>query len=841
MKKTTKKEKGEQITTDEKKAGRENDSKFTELFEHLSQGVFFQNADGRITEINQAALRMMGLSREQCLGRTSFDPGWKVVDEQMSEIPPAEHPSMVALKTGKPVHDFFLGLFNPLTRDINWLIVNAIPRFRQDEQEAFEVFVSMHDITDRFRMENESSKQDHLLNRIFDVLPVAVWLTDPAGRVIRGNAEGLKIWGKDLTFPFDRFEEFRAMRLPDKITVEADDWAVLHTLRDRSTIEEVLEIRSFDEKIKIITNFTTPLEDEDGNLLGAIIVNKDLTDLYRALDQQRKQYDLLKIAGETALFGGWSVDLRTNICTWSDEVARIHEEEPGFSPLVEQGINYYAPEYRESITDIFTKCASEGIPYDEVMQIITARGQKRWVRTIGKPETNEQGKIVKVYGSFQDVTRVKSAEEELSMLDKQLKFHVENSPLAVIEWDHEFRIRKWSQEAENIFGWTETEVLGKKPGDFNIVHEDDVPLTAELIDELLSGREVKNISNNRNYTKDGEIKHCRWFNSAMVNSKGELLSVLSLVHDVSEEIRIGERMRAADRIFNHSLEMMCIAGFDGYIKTLNPAWTRTLGWSREELMERPFIEFIHPDDRDHALSAGEFMSQGKEINRFENRYRCKDGSYKWLLWNSYNYPDEEIIFGVAHDITESRAMMQELRESEEKYKTLIEISPDAVFINFKNTVIYLNPFAVKLFGARVAEDIIGKKPFDLFHPDYHDAIRERIIRMSEEGISSPLLEEKILRLNGEIVDVEVTATLFPYKGETAILVILRDITERKKSENQLRELTSKLEVKVREKTAELNERITELERFREATINRELRMKELRDEIKLLKDQLKQK
>lgn len=716
MKKTTKKEKGEQITTDEKKAGRENDSKFTELFEHLSQGVFFQNADGRITEINQAALRMMGLSREQCLGRTSFDPGWKVVDEQMSEIPPAEHPSMVALTTGKPVHDFFLGLFNPLTRDINWLIVNAIPRFRQGEQEAFEVFVSMHDITDRFRMENESSKQDHLLNRIFDVLPVAVWLTDPAGRVIRGNAEGLKIWGKDLTFPFDRFEEFRAMRLPDNITVEADDWAVLHTLRDRSTIEEVLEIRSFDGKTKIITNFTTPLEDEDGNLLGAIIVNKDLTDLYRALDQQRKQYDLLKIAGETALFGGWSVDLRTNICTWSDEVARIHEEEPGFSPLVEEGINYYAPEYRERITDIFTKCASEGIPYDEVMQIITARGQKRWVRTIGKPETNEQGKIAKVYGSFQDVTRVKSAEEELSMLDKQLKFHVENSPLAVIEWDHEFRIRKWSREAEKIFGWKEEEVLGKKPADFRIVYEEDVERTSDVIKELLSGREVKNISANRNYTKSGELIHCKWFNSAMVKQSGELLSVLSLVHDITEEIRLQEKMKSSERIFNHSMEMMCVAGFDGYFKVLNPAWTKTLGWSIEELLSRPFVDFVHPDDRELTKSASEKISTGHSIVSFENRYKCKDGTYKCLLWNSHPYPEEEITFGIAHDIS-----------------------------------------------------------------------------------------------------------------------------ERKMYENQLKEMTNRLEEKVEEKTTELIDRISELERFREATINRELRMKELRDEIKLLKDQLKQK
>lgn len=109
-----------------------------------------------------------------------------------------------------------------------------------------------------------------------------------------------------------------------------------------------------------------------------------------------------------------------------------------------------------------------------------------------------------------------------------------------------------------------------------------------------------------------------------------------------------------ERFFTVSLEMLCIAGFDGYFKRLNPVWEKTLGYSTAELCSRPFIDFVHPDDREATIAEAQGLAQGLETISFENRYHCADGSYRWLLWNAAGLPDARVIYAAATDITERK-------------------------------------------------------------------------------------------------------------------------------------------------------------------------------------------
>ncbi len=141
----------------------------------------------------------------------------------------------------------------------------------------------------------------------------------------------------------------------------------------------------------------------------------------QALEALRESEALLKTAGRTARFGGWRVNLAEGRVVWSDEVACLHGKEPGYAPSVEEGISFYAPEWRERITQVFTACAREGAPYDEELEIITAQGQRVWVRTLGEAIRGADGAIVQVQGSFQDITDQKRGEAERQRLYEQAR------------------------------------------------------------------------------------------------------------------------------------------------------------------------------------------------------------------------------------------------------------------------------------------------------------------------------------------------------------------------------------------------------------------------------------
>ncbi|MGO9209380.1 MAG: response regulator [Terriglobales bacterium] len=128
------------------------------------------------------------------------------------------------------------------------------------------------------------------------------------------------------------------------------------------------------------------------------------------------------------------------------------------------------------------------------------------------------------------------------------------------------------------------------------------------------------------------------------------------------------RSEVANRFLGLSVDMFCVAGFDGYFKRLNSAWQKTLGFETHELMAKPYMSFIHPDDQKTTSEEAQKNAQGETSIEFENRYLCQDGSYKWLLWNAVSDPKRGYIYAVARDVTERKCAERELQESEERLR-----------------------------------------------------------------------------------------------------------------------------------------------------------------------------
>ncbi|HEY9850072.1 MAG TPA: ATP-binding protein [Leptolyngbyaceae cyanobacterium] len=191
-------------------------------------------------------------------------------------------------------------------------------------------------------------------------------------------------------------------------------------------------------------------------------------------------------------------------------------------------------------------------------------------------------------------------EKSLKQAHQQLAFHVENSPLAVIEWNHQFRVQRWSAQAEKIFGWAAREVLNKSWDELEFVFDEDFDEVTQVITHLLNGTQTRNTCHNRNYTKDGSVVHCEWYNSALLDNAGNLVSILSLALDVSNRKKAEAALRASEAlyagIFNHSAEaifLLNVSPDEKFIfETINPTSELVMGISAGDIRGKTPAEVV---------------------------------------------------------------------------------------------------------------------------------------------------------------------------------------------------------------------------------------------------------
>jgi PAS domain S-box-containing protein len=178
-----------------------------------------------------------------------------------------------------------------------------------------------------------------------------------------------------------------------------------------------------------------------------------------------------------------------------------------------------------------------------------------------------------------------------------------------------------------------------------------------IIVGLRFARPIKDLAGVANRIRLGELGA-----RAKVSSEDELGLLARTFNQMAEELeRQMTLLHEFQKYFEVSLDMLCIAGTDAYFKRVNPAFERTLGWPTDELLSRPFLDYVHPDDHDKTVREIEKLTEGIPTVSFENRYRCADGGWKWLLWTAHPEPDTGLIYAIARDITELRQAQERLR------------------------------------------------------------------------------------------------------------------------------------------------------------------------------------
>ena len=170
-------------------------------------------------------------------------------------------------------------------------------------------------------------------------------------------------------------------------------------------------------------------------------------------------------------------------------------------------------------------------------------GLERWESIHYAPNRDHEGNVVGIYAVHTDIHDQKRNEEELKRANWMLSSHINNTPLAVLEWDRDFRLVRWSPQAENIFGWRSDEILGIPLADSPLVHAEDRESFAGLVGKLMSGEEPRATGLTRNHRHNGNTIWCEWYHSALLDEQGSIVSILSFVQDVSSRIEAEERLQ----------------------------------------------------------------------------------------------------------------------------------------------------------------------------------------------------------------------------------------------------------------------------------------------------------
>jgi PAS domain S-box-containing protein len=237
-----------------------------------------------------------------------------------------------------------------------------------------------------------------------------------------------------------------------------------------------------------------------------------------------------------------------------------------------------------------------------------------------------------------------------------------------------------------------------------------------------------------------------------------------------------------------------IAGRFTYV---SPSVEKLRGYTPAEVMAQPVSEALTPESfklvaDGLAESLPAFIAKGSGTESYVNEVDQprKDGSIvhtEVTTTYMFNQQGQVEIIGITRDITERKKAAQALYESESRYRNLVETSPDGVFINRENQIVFMNSRGLTMLGATTPEQVLGRSPFEIFHPDSHAIIQERIKLLLNEGNAVPAVEEQLVRLDGTIFSAEVTAAPVMVDGVLAIQVVLRDITENKHTQEQVKQ------------------------------------------------------
>ncbi|MBC7935944.1 MAG: PAS domain S-box protein [Rhizobacter sp.] len=405
---------------------------------------------------------------------------------------------------------------------------------------------------------------------------------------------------------------------------------------------------------------------------------------------------------------------------------------------------------------------------------------------------------------YHDITTRKQAELALVLAHEKLNYHINNTPMGVVEFDVNRRVKTWSNRAEEIFGWTEAEMLEKPDALKALVSKDDIHQVQQSIDGLSSRETNKGIMHLRNYTKNKEIIYCDWYNSVLKDNQGHVTGIMSLVQDVTTKKQIESDLKEAEEKFRNLVEQSMVGVYimqDTKCTYANPRLEEITGYTISELTNMDSIlEIIHEDDRDKVMQSflERYSGSVKSLN-YQFRGRKKDGEliYVEVFGSVTQYQGRPAIIGTLIDVTDryfaTRAIEESkmaLQKSNERFELVSKATNDSIWDwDLQEKSIWGNEAFRSLFETENDNTELGMEDFaNRIHPDDRKRILKLLDDSFKQGQTFIKAEFKFMLSNSTqyiIVD-DKAHILYNEQGKAVrLLGALRDITRQKMNEERI--------------------------------------------------------
>ncbi len=533
-----------------------------------------------------------------------------------------------------------------------------------------------------------------------------------------------------------------------------------------------------------------PIVNSDGTCTSALLESTDIDDRVRATQQLQRERNFSSSILQTANTLIICLDSYARITVFNAECEAVtgykFEEVVGRSwPEI-----FLPEEFRHEGLKEFSEWVRTH-PHDRYEgPILTKSGEIRTILWSNSSFVFEDTGELMAIAIGTDVTELKRTEEKLRESELRMSLALIGTGAGLWDWDMVNDRVYYAPEWKTMLGYEDHEIENTYGAWKRLWHPDDAEKIEKAMADHRAGKTTQYVIEHRLRHKDGSWRWIMTRGGIFEDASGMPTRWVGCNVDITQlrqiEESLAKKSEELDRYFSSSLEMLCIASTDGQFIRLNPEWERVLGYPIAELEGSSFLELVHPDDLQETLQATSKLESQEEILNFVNRYRCKDGSYRWIEWRSK--PVGTRIYAAARDITERHQMQTALVASQARNAAILQGMPDLVFVIDRAG--YYREFTGGYQGDLLvpADKVVGSHITESMSPPLSDQLMLAVNRAISEG-TKELLEYKLDLPSGTTAEFE--GRFVRCSGDEC-LAIVRNVTERKRMERELKQLNEEL-------------------------------------------------